>query len=78
MNEDRCIVHYGSTRKPVLIRLELVPVALSLPLDVLHHQHHDGEAVEHEDKEDVEVGMTVVLVHLRMCQTYSKLRRTYG
>ncbi len=40
------------------------PVALSLPLDVLDHEDHDGETVEHEHEEDVEVGVSVVFVLL--------------
>ena len=33
---------------------------LSLPLDVFHHEDNDGEGVEGEDEEDVEVGIAVV------------------
>ena len=33
---------------------------LSLPLDVLHHEDDDGEGVEGEDEEDVEVSIAVV------------------
>jgi hypothetical protein len=40
-------------------------VSLPLPLDVLHHEDHDGKGVEHQHKEDVEVGMTIVLVFLK-------------
>jgi hypothetical protein len=42
-----------------------IPVSLPLALDVLHHQDHDGEGVEHQDKEDVEIGMAIVLVFLK-------------
>ena len=36
---------------------------LSLPLDVFHHEDNDGEGVEGEDEEDVEVGIAVVPSH---------------
>jgi hypothetical protein len=48
-------------------------VTLAFPLDVLHHQHDNGEAVEHQDKQDVEVGMAVVLLLLRMRKNHFKI-----
>jgi hypothetical protein len=48
-------------------------VTLALPLDVLDHEHNDGEAVEHQDKQDVEVGMAVVLLLLRMRENYIQI-----
>ncbi len=53
-------------------------MTLAFPLDILDHEYNDGEAVEHQDKQDVEVGMAVVLLLLRMRKNYiqmTKIRR---
>ncbi len=50
-------------------------MTLALPLDVLDHEHDDGEAVEHQDKQDVEVGMAVVLLLLRMRKKHFKIAK---
>ena len=38
----------------------LIAVALPFPLDVLHHQHDDGEGIESEHEKNVEVGVPVI------------------
>ena len=36
---------------------------LALPLDILHHEDNDGEGIEGEDKQDVQVCIAVISSH---------------